>query len=784
MAAPTPAFHPLDATSAEALCALVPAYAPSAVLITDEAQRILYANAAFERMTGYTLAEVLGQWPGPLLQGPATDDAARLALRRAVAQRQPVTVELVNYRKDGTPFWAEIDLVPLGDDAPGGARFLALQQEISARRASSDRLRAREAELQSVFESITEHAVLLLDVRGVVQRCNHAATVMSGWPLPALKGRPIYELKSGRGMRVRFQRLLRAAATAKCTGTTRLLRRDGTRYWAKWSLTAMRAEDGGIDGFVLVAQDVSQEVSDKRAREVARQHAEELARSKSTFLANMSHEIRTPLNGVLGLARLLLEEPLTERQRRMATTLLGSGEALLTVVNDVLDFSKLEAGKLSLALAPTATADIVRGVVSILDVGARTKGIRLSAEIADDVPPYVLMDAGRLRQVLLNLAGNAVKFTEKGRVSIHVSHVVEPSGTTMLTFAVRDTGIGIKPEHLSRLFRMFEQVDGSASRRATGTGLGLAISLSIAELMGGRIDVESTYGEGSCFTLMVPSRVAEPVAPDAPQIVRTRRFAGRRVLVAEDNPVNQMVAKMMLERFGCIVQIAADGAEALHAISEMDWDLVLMDGSMPELDGYEVTQRVRASEGLRSRRTVIVACSASAFPEDRRRALEAGMDDVLPKPIAPESLAQILDKWLPDDELDAEEIAEAASVTLPPPPAPVHVLDPLRVEALRRLDESGVAVAKITAAFTAAGPQRVQRLREAIGRGDVLEVERTAHGLRGAAAQVGAVVVEELARSIEDAAHSADELSLYAMLTTVERALAEASQALEYASAA
>ena len=772
------------AAPTDAVLALVARHTNAGVVITDEFERVIFVNEGFERISGFAFDELRGKRPGPMLQGPATDESARTALRNAIKQRAPVTTEIVNYHKNGTPYTIEISLVMVPGDGVGRGSMIAIEHDVSARNEASARLAAREAELNSVFESITEHAVFLLDIRGVVQRANQAATVLSGWPVPALKGRPLWELKNGRGMRARFQRLLNAAAREKRVSSSRLVRRDGTRFWAHWALTALSAADGAVDGFVLVAHDVTEERRATRARESARQHAEEIARSKSTFLANMSHEIRTPLNGVLGLARLLLDEPLTENQRRLATTLLGSGEALLTVVNDVLDFSKLEAGKMTLAPAPASVPDVVRGVVSILDVGARNKGLRLTAEIGDSVPPYVLADAGRLRQVLLNLAGNAVKFTDAGSVTISVSAHEPEEGPIEVAFAVRDTGIGISQADVTRLFKNFEQVDTSSSRRASGTGLGLAISKSIVDLMQGRIEVESTMGTGSCFTLIVPLELADAPSLALAAASQPRRYAGRRILVAEDNPVNQMVAKLMLERHGCQVHIAADGDEALRDIEEQMWDLVLMDGSMPGLDGYEVARRVRAREESTGVRIPIVACSASAFPEDRARALDSGMDDTLPKPIVPESLLSILNRWLPDLPATDSEAFTEPEESLLPRIVRSTLIDPVRLESLRMLDASGQIVAKITEAFINQAPARMQAMRDALSRGDREELQRTAHAVRGSAAQLGAMAVEEAARAVEETAVSTDDLSLYPLLTTLEQALGETVPALRLAAAA
>ncbi len=765
----------------DALLAQVAKYSSAGIVITDEDERVLYVNAAFERISGYTLHEMRGKRPGPSLQGPSTDEAARAILRYAIAERVPVKTEIVNYHKNGNPYWMEISLVHILGERAGMGRFIAIEQDVSDKREAMSRLQSAEKELNSVFESITEHAVLLLDARGYIQRLNGANASLTGWPVAALMGRPLWELKKGRGMRARFQRVLATASRGKVAGVSRLRRRDGSRVWCRWSIAPLHGVDGGLDGYVMVSHDVTAERIAARRREVARQQAEDLAKSKGTFLATMSHEIRTPLNGVLGLARLLLDETLNDNQRRLATTLLASAESLLTVVNDVLDFSKLEAGKMSLSPAPVAISEIVRGVVSILEVGARSKGLRLTATIADDVPPYVMADAGRMRQVLLNLVGNAIKFTDHGSVSLDLQIIAPGTPDARLKFAVRDTGIGIAPEDQERLFRNFEQVDDSSARRQKGTGLGLAISQQISNLMDGHISVASVAGEGSTFTLTIPCVLAEAIPLTSVPVKPTRRFRGARVLLVDDNPVNQLVGKLMLEREGCFVELASDGYECLRMVAEAHWDLVLMDGSMPGLDGYEATRRLRANTPANTR-VPVIACSASAFPEDRRKALDCGMDDVLPKPISPESLGEILARWLPEQEQLAA--VEESTLTRMPRLVRATLIEESRLEVLRRLDKTGAAADAITDSFVAAGPGRMQALRDALGRGDRDAMERSAHSLRGSAAQLGAVAVEEAARSVEEASQVADDLALYPMLTGLEQALNETLVALKLLRAA
>ena len=377
--------------------------------------------------------------------------------------------------------------------------------------------------------------------------------------------------------------------------------------------------------------------------------------AKSEFLATMSHEIRTPMNGVLGFANLLSDTNLTDEQRRYVSTIRGSGETLLAIINDILDFSKIEAGQLVLERIPYDLRKTVQELVELMSVRADEKRLSLSLHVDDDVRPGTLGDPGRVRQVLLNLIGNALKFTDAGQVRV----VVSRTGDDALRFAVTDTGIGLEPAEIDKLFLRFSQADASTTRRFGGTGLGLAICRRLVELMGGTIGVESRKGAGSTFWFTVPAVAVDLPRTDTPApVASTYHIAigpgadGRapRVLLAEDNATNQFLAKRMLTLLGCAVDVAANGLEAVDLWSRLPYDAIVMDCQMPEMDGLAATAEIRRREqeaGAAARtgrraRVHIIACSAGVTASERAAYLAAGMDDFVAKPLSRDDLLRAL----------------------------------------------------------------------------------------------------------------------------------------------
>ncbi len=488
----------------------------------------------------------------------------------------------------------------------------------------------------------------------------------------------------------------------------------------------------------------------------ARWRAEAATRGKSEFLANMSHEIRTPLNAIAGLTRLCLETRVDEQQRDYLQKVERSADALQAIINDILDFSKIEAGQLVMEQVPFDLDQVLADLDSIMQVKAADKGLDLSLKRADETPHRLIGDPLRLGQVLTNIVGNGLKFTEQGRVTLDVRSIDGQGHASTLAFSVRDTGIGISPEQQGELFDAFTQADASITREFGGTGLGLSISRQLVRLMGGDIQVRSEPGWGSEFRFTLPLQRDGSPQPSAspPQSSARQDFEeleairGARILLVEDMPINRQVAQEMLEKRGLLVEPAENGQQALEKLRTNDFDAVLMDIQMPVMDGYRATAQIRRNSQWRQ--LPIIAMTANAMAEDRQRAEAAGMNDHVSKPVVPQQLFDTLLKWIParDGAAPATPASDAGLAQCPSLPG----ID--TAGALDRLDQDLALYRRMLNNFVRDYARAADHLLPLIQQQQMREAVRRVHAIKGLAATLGLDAVADSAKRLEDEGRS------------------------------